>query len=147
MRMYRFILLLLIPMSMLAQDQREKLIVGSWLTANGDAHIRMEQVNGKVQGKLSWVREPNHPDGKPKLDDKNPDKDKRNRPLLGLYLLKGFTYSGEGKWEGGTVYDPELGKVYNCILTLNGNDKLEVRGYIGFAAIGRTETWTRVKGN
>ena len=114
---------------------------------HGDAHIRMEQVNGKVQGKLSWVREPNHPDGKPKLDDKNPDKDKRNRPLLGLYLLKGFTYSGEGKWEGGTVYDPELGKVYNCILTLNGNDKLEVRGYIGFAAIGRTETWTRVKGN
>ena len=30
-------------------------------------------------------------------------------------------------------------------MTLDGEDKLNVRGYIGITLIGRTDEWTRVK--
>ena len=57
----------------------------------------------------------------------------------------GFTYEGNSVYDNGTVYDPENGKTYKCIMTLENINSLNVRGYIGFSFIGRTDVWTRVK--
>jgi uncharacterized protein (DUF2147 family) len=46
-------------------------------------------------------------------------------------------------WKGGTIYDPDNGKLYKCKMTLTEPKRLEVRGYIGFSFIGRTVVWTR----
>ena len=69
------------------------------------------------------------------------DKDK---PILGLIIIKGLSKDGH-EYNGGKIVDPESGKIYKSFIKLIGKDKLEVRGYIGFALIGRSQTWLRVK--
>ncbi|HTF80193.1 MAG TPA: DUF2147 domain-containing protein, partial [Cytophagales bacterium] len=63
----------------------------------------------------------------------------------GLEFVWGFTYDGEDTWEGGNIYDPKTGKTYSAEFTLEGNDVMKLRGYVGFTWIGRTSTWTRTK--
>ena len=81
--------------------------------------------------------------GQPKNDRNNPDPKLRDRPIVGLEFMHGFTYSGKKRWENGKVYDPENGKTYKCKLTLVSTNRLDVRGFIGISLIGRTEVWAR----
>ncbi len=120
-------------------------IIGLWQTGSGKGRIQITKYGDKYGGKLVWIREPNDAQGKPKTDSQNPDPAKRSNPRLGLNNLLGFTYEGKNKYENGTIYDPENGKTYKCVMTLDGEDKLNVRGYIGITLIGRTDEWTRVK--
>ena len=41
-------------------------------------------------GKITWLKKPNDARGKPFTDTENPDKSKRNQPLIGLIILKNF---------------------------------------------------------
>ena len=66
-----------------------------------------------------------------------------NQPIQGLIILKGLTRDGE-QWTGGTILDPANGKEYQCTLTLEGDSELNVRGFIGFSFIGRTQRWKRM---
>ena len=118
-------------------------IVGVWLTEEKDAKIEIYKEEGKYYGKLIWGEDIYDAQGRSKLDDKNPDKDLQKRPLKGLLLLKNFHYKND-EWKGGTIYDPENGKTYSCVMELKGN-MLKVTGYIGFSWIGRTVKWTRIK--
>ncbi|MCS6822551.1 MAG: DUF2147 domain-containing protein [Microscillaceae bacterium] len=129
-----------------AQDDG-RAIVGLWLPSNGKARINIyETKTGKFAGKIVWLKEPIDPNtGKPKVDKNNPDKEKQNQPLMGLVLLKGFVYKGNNTWEDGTIYDPESGSTYNCIIKMPDKNTLDVRGYIGVSLFGRTDTWTRLQ--
>lgn len=129
---------------MTAQSEGDR-ILGVWQTGSGKGRISITRYGDKYGGKLVWLREPNDASGKPKVDDKNPDPAKRGAPKLGLNNLLGFTYEGDGEYENGTIYDPENGKTYKCVMTLENENTLKVRGYIGFTLIGRTDTWTRVR--
>src|SRR3954471_22987133 len=93
-------------------------IMGTWLTGNGKANILITKYGDKYGGKIVWMREPNDENGKPKLDIKNPDQSKRKNTKMGLTILLGFTYDGDGEYEDGTIYDPENGKTYKCIINL-----------------------------
>lgn len=135
-----FILLIATGVSLKAQKADD--VLGIWLTDEGKAKIEVYKENGKYNGKIIWLKEPNNPNGSPKLDKENPDKELQKRPILGLNLIKGFTFD-DGVWEDGEIYDPESGKTYACRMKLKSN-KLEVRGYIGMAMFGRTVVWTRV---
>jgi uncharacterized protein (DUF2147 family) len=53
---------------------------------------------------------------------------------------------GTGHWTGGTIYDPDSGKTYKCNLELLANGTLKVRGYIGFALLGKSQMWTPYTG-
>lgn len=131
-----------------AQDNNQEgdKVVGVWLTQSKKGHVQITRYGeNKYGGKIVWLRDPNDESGKPKLDKKNPDENKRKATILGLNNLLGFVYAGNKKYENGTIYDPENGKTYSCIMTLENDNTLKVRGYIGFSLIGRTETWTRVK--
>lgn len=77
-------------------------------------------------------------------DSKNPNPKLRNKDLTGLTILNNFVYDQKKTWEDGTIYDPNNGKTYSCILKLTSGDKLSVRGYVGVSLFGRTETWTRI---
>src|SRR5688500_2595520 len=85
-------------------------ILGVWLTGSGKGKIQITKYGDKYGGKLVWLKEPNDASGKPKVDEKNPDESKRKNPKLGLNNLLGFNYEGDGKYENGTIYDPENGK-------------------------------------
>jgi uncharacterized protein (DUF2147 family) len=67
----------------------------------------------------------------------------RNKPLLGLEILKEFMFDGE-KWTDGKIYDPKSGKTYSCNLTLTKEGNLNIRGYIGLSIIGRSEVWKKL---
>lgn len=49
------------------------------------------------------------------------------------------------KFDGGTILDPESGVIYKCYLKLLDNNKLKVRGFVGFSIFGRTQYWLRKK--
>ena len=73
--------------------------------------------------------------------------DRKDKPMLGLEIIRAAK-KAEGKdvWEGGNIVDPDNGTVYKLKLTpVDGGKKLEVRGFIGFALLGRTQTWVRVQ--
>ena len=69
---------------------------------------------------------------------KCPKNDPRfNKKILGMDIIKELMPDGD-EFEGGDILDPEVGKVYNCKLWIEGN-QLKVRGYLG--PFYRTQTW------
>lgn len=119
-------------------------IVGLWEVGSGKARVKIFAYGEKFAGKIVWLKEPNYPEGGPKVDRNNPDESLRTKPLLGFTNLTGFEAKGNGKYEGGTIYDPENGSTYNCVIEMTDDNTLEVRGYIGVALFGRTDVWKRV---
>ncbi|MCU0352164.1 MAG: DUF2147 domain-containing protein [Cytophagales bacterium] len=142
-RLITFIALFLFSSRIFAQNNTDA-ILGTWLTGDEKGHVQIYKQNGKYFGKIVWIKEPLK-DGKPILDTKNPDPKKRSQPVMGLVFLRNFAYEGDDVWEGGKIYDPESGKDYSCKMTLRNENTLDVRGFIGFSLLGRTDTWKRVK--
>ena len=126
-------------------NQEADKIIGLWQTGSGKGRVQITKYGNKFSGKIVWLRDPNDAKGKPKLDSKNPDVNRQKNTTIGITNLLGFTYEGNSEYDNGTVYDPENGKTYKCIMTLENINSLKVRGYIGFSFIGRTDVWTRVK--
>ena len=125
-------------------------ILGVWNTTDNKGQVKIFKVNEKIHGKILSLKEPRWPPddekgmgGKPKSDRNNPDPKLRDKPIVGLEIMHGFTYSGKKRWENGKIYDPENGKTYKCKMTLTSTNRLEVRGFIGISLIGRTDVWTR----
>ena len=95
----------------LAADPAE----GVWLVQDQDAKVRIGPCPGQAGqlcGEIVWLRAPTGADGRPKTDARNPDASLRNRPLIGLTMIRGFRPAGPGRWEGGKIYDPKSGKTY-----------------------------------
>jgi uncharacterized protein (DUF2147 family) len=129
----------LLGISSLAIAQKDP-IERTWYNGQKTGKIQIYKArDGRFYGKIVWLAEPNR-DGKPKTDIHNPDEKRRNQPVMGLLILKGFKKDGSS-YEDGTIYDPKNGKTYSCKMNLE-NGKLNVRGYMGISAIGRTDTWT-----
>lgn len=150
--MTRRMLILLLPFlfatafEAAAQSGEADLVTGTWLVQDKNAKVKIYGKNGKYYGKIIWLEEPNDENGKPKVDKENPEESLRSRPLLGLVMLRGFEYDEDLEWDDGEIYDPKNGKTYSCKMTLDEDGKtLDVRGYIGFSFIGRSQTWTRVE--
>jgi len=118
-------------------------IIGVWLTADAKAHVEIYKEGDKYSGKIVWLKEPEK-DGKPAVDDQNPEERLRTRPIMDLEIMTGFAYDGDGVWTGGRVYDPESGNEYRGKLELKDENTMELRGYVLIPLFGRTETWTRV---
>jgi uncharacterized protein (DUF2147 family) len=71
----------------------------------------------------------------------------KNAPVLGLALIKGMKRNGL-KYEGGTIMDPRDGTVYRALMNVSPDGtKLEVRGYLGIAIVGRSQMWNRLPDN
>jgi len=114
---------------------KEKSIVQLWIDEKGN-------LNGKI---IKLFRKPD--------EDQNPvcDKcegDKKDAPLSGMVILWDFTpdhKKSNDSWKSGKILDPKTGVEYSCNLKLNESaNELEVRGFLGFSMIGRTQTWIRI---
>jgi uncharacterized protein (DUF2147 family) len=69
---------------------------------------------------------------------------KHNQPIVGMQILSGLKQDGD-VWSGGKILDPKNGKTYQCKVQLIENGSaLNVRGFIGFSLIGRSQKWLRV---
>ena len=145
--LFSFIALCGISMNITAQAPVAEAdrLVGVWEPSNGKARVKIEKVGSKYYGKIVWLKEPNDPaTSLPKVDKNNPDAALRTTPLKGYRLLKDFVYMGAGEWDSGTIYDPENGNTYNCVIKMTDNNTLDIRGFIGIEAFGRTDVWKRL---
>lgn len=131
--------------NLIAQDADK--ILGFWLTQEGDSQVKIfKATNGKYYGEIKWLKEPTKEDGSIKLDDKNENEKLRDKPVLGLQILKSFNYNAKDKeWVDGTIYDPKNGKTYKCFIWFEEGDDitLHVKGFIGFSLLGREVEWKR----
>lgn len=119
-------------------------IIGVWEVGSGKARIKISRYGDKYSGKMVWLKEPLYANGITKRDTKNPIESKRTSPLIGSTNLLGFEYKGNNTWGNGTIYDPQNGSTYNCVIKLIDGNTLDVRGFIGIQLIGRTDTWKRI---
>jgi len=130
-----------------AVDNPADRIIGKWYTEDNKSIVRIYRAtDSKYYGKIVWLKTPNEEDGTPKVDDQNPDPKLRTKPLIDLVIMRGFVYEGNDVWWDGTIYDPDNGNTYKCKVTLQTNDHIFVRGYIGkeWMGLGRTTDWYRV---
>ena len=119
-------------------------ILGKWMTIDdesGQAKSVVEifkKSDGKYYGKI--VKLLQKPENENCVNCKD---DRKNKPLLGLEIIRGLKKEGN-EYTAGNITDPKSGKTFKCTITRDG-DKLNVRGYMGFSLIGRTQTWTATK--
>lgn len=118
---------------------------GNWRTiddATGEAKsiVRIWNDGGELKGDIVELLNPSEPN--PVCSECKGAR--RNQPLEGLNILWGLQQDGD-EWVDGKIVDPENGKEYSAQLKVTeGGSQLEVRGYLGFALIGRTQTWERL---
>jgi uncharacterized protein (DUF2147 family) len=136
------ILLLLVPLSASARDA----LVGEWRSiddASGQAKAIIEiyeTTDGKLAAKI--VKLIDTSDGPNPLCDQCSGA-RKNKPILGMVIAWGLKRDGKS-WGGGRILDPENGKEYSVKMTpIADGKKLEVRGFIGMALLGRTQVWHR----
>jgi uncharacterized protein (DUF2147 family) len=140
---------LFISFSVFSQSNADQLVGDYYIIkedTKSESRVQIYKTSeGKYEGKIIWLKNPNNPDGTPKYDLKNPDPELRKVKSDQVVLLKNFTYDAKSKeWIGGTIYDPEEGKTYKCKLKFESTTKLKVRGYIGLPALGKSMYWTKI---
>jgi len=132
--------------SFVYQDTEGDRLIGVWEPSNGRARVKVEKIGSKYYGKIVWLKEQIDPVTKqPKTDKNNPDPALQNIPLKGYRNLKDFVYAGKNEWNEGTIYDPLNGSTYSCTIKMKDKNTLEIRGYIGVSALGRTDIWKRLE--
>lgn len=133
------LLIMLFNFATVAVANNPESILGEWYDEEKSAKIEIYKKDGKFYGKIIWLIE-----NEDHLDENNPNKDLRDRPLMGLDLLKNFEYEN-GEWKNGSIYDPRNGKTYNSYLKLEKKNILQVRGFVGISLIGKTTYWEKVE--
>ena len=129
---------LLLSFGAFGQDEIE----GYWLAGEGKSIVEIYSTDAANQnGKIAWMENPTDKKGRPHTDKMNPDKDLRNRPILGLDILKDLAYS-DGNWIG-KIYVPKRGKTLDVALSLVEQDRLKLT--VSFRGFSKNQFWTRTE--
>ena len=139
-----WLLLVVSPMAAEAATTVAASPVGSWKTIDDKtgkerAIVRIYEKGGLLFGRIERTFTPGgeHRVCVPCTDER------RNQPIIGLVVVRNMK-ADNGGYAGGDILDPESGSVYRCKMHLEQNgSRLVVRGYIGFALLGRSQTWQR----
>lgn len=123
----------------------QKTCSGKWTTIDDNTGkkksiVELYKVDSKLYGKITYLYPREGREENPKWTKCTDDR--KDKPLVGLQIVRNLKWDGD-EWYGGTIVDPENGKVYNVKIWLNPDnpDKLNVRGYIG--PFFRTQEWIR----
>ena len=125
--------------------------VGTWKTIDDATHqaksiVEITDHNGELQAHivklLNRSAEDIARDGEVAVCKKC-DGERKDKPLEGMNIMWGVHQDGDA-WGGGHILDPKSGKIYKVKLSmLDGGQKLNVRGFIGFSLLGRSQQWER----
>ncbi len=138
------ILLLIMPFAVFAQKD----IVGVWKTIDDDgvtekSLVKIWKEGDIYKGKIIEIFDKNDRDN---LCTECDDDDARyNKPVLGMQIIDKLKKTDDNEWDDGEILDPNNGSVYDCKMSIDENGNLEVRGYIGWSLIGRSQTWIKQK--
>ena len=118
--------------------------VGLWQTISDktgkpQGYIRISVVGDELRGVIERGMPGDDPN---EVCTKCPG-ERKNQRKIGMTIITGM-HRKDDVWSGGEILDPDSGTLYRCrIKAVDSGRKLEVRGYIGIALIGRTQTWLR----
>ncbi len=117
-------------------------ITGVWKTIDDESgeaksHIEIYKKDGMFYGKVIKLL----PAASTTTCDGCPG-DMNGKSLIDLDILTGLK-PYKDYYSYGFITDPAGGKQYKCSVTPAG-DKLEVRGYVGFEWLGRTQVWEKL---
>jgi uncharacterized protein (DUF2147 family) len=130
------------PMTLRAADMSSPL--GLWKTfddktGKARALVRIYDQGGKLFGRIEQSFTPG---GETRVCKPCSD-ERKDQPIIGLIIIRNMQADGS-EFSGGDILDPESGTVYRCKMHLEQDGaRLIVRGYIGFALLGRSQTWQR----
>ena len=112
----------------------------SYRTGQPDGLVRIREENGEFVGRVEKILRPSEAGGNPVCERCTGAL--KDQPVIGLPILR-VRPDGEGRFAG-EVLQPDTGRTYRCIVTaLDGGSRLEVRGYVGMPALGRSEYWMK----
>ena len=125
--------------------------VGTWKTIDDTTHqaksiVQITEHNGEFQARI--VKLLNRSPADVARDGEHPnctkcDGERKDKPIEGMTIMWGVSKDGD-VWDGGRIVDPKSGKTYKVKLSLiDGGQKLDVHGYIGFSLLGRSQVWER----
>ena len=127
------------------QAQVKDPLTGSWVTFDDETNqpaavVLISEKNGLFSGVITKLLDPTAPQICEKCSDY-----RKGKPVLGMEILSGLSKSADS-YSGGQILDPDNGELYKVAikLTEQGN-KLDLRAYIGFPLLGRTQTWVKEK--
>ena len=114
-------------------------VEGLWLSKKKDTVILIERCDTGICGYIHWI----HPEVMQK-DSRNPNPEKRDRPLCGVKVLWGFEKpDNEGEaWKNGHIYKADDGEFYRARVEVEKDGRLALRGYIGVPFLGKTARFT-----
>ena len=141
------LLLLALPLSAISQNMAaQNTPVGTWTTIDDKTQkpksvVEIYQAkDGSLAGRVTEILQSDR--GPNPICDKCSG-DRKDKPVKGMVILWGIRQKGD-TWEGGQILDPKNGKTYSVKVTpVEGGKKLDVRGFMGFSMLGRTQTWVR----
>lgn len=135
-------------MQVQAQEFKADDVLGKWSTIDDETGrtksiVEIYKEGDKLFGKIIELFRLPDEDPDPICDECDEDDPRYNQKVNGMVILQGLEWDDD-EWDDGKILDPKNGKVYSCKLWIEDGD-LQVRGYIGFSLIGRSQTWIRVK--
>jgi len=118
-------------------------VEGTWINIDDETGVKKSEITlyvekGKLYGRIERLLLPED-QGKICSNCKGKDKD---QPIEGLIIVKGLSKDGN-EWTAGDILDPANGKSYDCTIKLDDANTLNVRGFLGFSFLGRTQIWQR----
>ncbi len=120
--------------------------IGRWATIDDEtgeikSQVTIWEENGELKGRIDEIIDKEEPT--PRCGECKGER--KDQPIEGMIFIWGLKEKGDG-WAGGTILDPANGKEYKAkVKVAEEGAKLEVRGFIGFAVIGRTQVWNRLE--
>ena len=125
-------------------------VLGDWMVNTGDAVVRIYEESGVYSGKVVWA-------GRESPDwwlaeapltipwhDRKAARQLKHAASLGVEIMTGLQFDGDDKWVDGRVFNVLNGKIYGCQLSLEGQDVLKLKGYIGVPFLGASVEWHRL---
>lgn len=118
-------------------------VEGTWVniddeTGQAKSEIELYVEQGKLYGRVLRLLLAED-QGKKCVNCKGSDK---NKPIEGLLIVRGLSRD-DAAWTDGKIMDPANGKSYDCTIRLEDPNTLNVRGFLGFSFLGRTQVWKR----
>jgi uncharacterized protein (DUF2147 family) len=117
---------------------------GLWKTIDDEtrqpkSQVRIVEAGGTLTGRIERITDSAHHDA----TCEKCEGVRKDQKVLGMTIIEGVKRDGT-HWDGGTILDPNNGKVYKVRLTpKEGGRMLEVRGFLG--PFYRNQTWVRLE--
>ncbi len=144
---FALVTMMFVPLlTMQAQDFKPDDVLGEWNTIDDETGRIKSTVNiykegDKLYAKIVKLFRLPDEDPDPVCDECDKDDPRYNKKVLGMVIMEGLEWDDD-EWDDGKILDPKNGKVYSCKLWMEDGN-LQVRGYLGFSLLGRSQTWVR----